>query len=74
MCLLFIWKHDLLSFTSTAMEPGANYCDWPFSGKYGNEVSGIRYSPENDVSSIRYSPESGLKRPSIKTPSTGICS
>ena len=23
MCLLFIWKHDLLSFTSTATEPEA---------------------------------------------------
>ena len=23
MCLSFIWKHELLSFTSTAMEPGA---------------------------------------------------
>ena len=23
MCLLVIWKHNLLSFTSTATEPGA---------------------------------------------------
>ena len=53
----------ILSFGSTAIwNQGQFYCDWPFSGKYGNEVSGIRYFPVN-----------GLQKPSRKTPSTGTC-
>ena len=52
-------KARFIELSKNCYETRGNYPDWPFSGKYGNKVSGIRYSPEN-----------GLKRPSRKTPPT----
>ena len=62
VCFNIHLKGQFIELYKYCYEARGNYRDWPFSGKYGNEVSIIGYSPEN-----------GLKRPSRKTPPTGIC-